>query len=172
MTALQDGTVLAAGGFYDLSSSEVFDPATGTWTQVGDMSEGRESVLLLLNDGHVLAVSGHTGDLYDPNTQSWRATAGPRGNHVNTVLSDGRVLGSGSTLPVLTSEIFDPLTETWQQTGPMQIYRQFHSATLLDDGTVLAAGGGNEGPPCDPEGGCTFYPQRSAEVFTPEDIDL
>jgi hypothetical protein len=168
MTALQDGTVLAAGGFYDLRSSEVFDPATGTWTQVGDMSEGREAALLLLNDGRVLAVSGHTSDLYDPNTQSWRATAGPRGNHVNTVLSDGRVLGSGSTLPVLTSEIFDPLTETWQQTGPMQVYRQFHSATLLDDGTVLAAGGGNEGAPCDPEGGCTFYPQRSAEIFTPD----
>jgi len=168
MTSLQDGTVLAAGGFYDLNSSELFDPVTGTWTQVGDMSEGSEAPLHLLNDGRVLAIHRPTADLYDPSTQSWRATAGPRGDHFNTVLSDGRVLGSGSTGPVLTSEIFDPLTETWQETGPMQMFRQFHSATLLDDGTVLAAGGGNEGPPCNPEGGCTFYPLRSAEIFMGE----
>jgi hypothetical protein len=169
MTSLQDGTVLAAGGVYDLNSSELFDPATGTWTQVGDLGADEVAALYLLNDGSVLAVHGHTANLYDPKTQSWRATAGPRGVHVNTVLADGRVLGSGSSLPVQTSEIFDPLAETWQETGPMQIYRQFHSATLLDHATVLATGGLVEGPPCDPESGCTIYSLRSAEIFTPDD---
>jgi len=168
MITLQDGNVLAAGGVYDLNSSELFNPATETWTRVGDLSDGFESGLYLLNDGRALALHGHTGNLYDPDTQSWRETAGPRGIHVNTVLLDGRVLGSGSGSPVQTSEIFDPITETWQPTGEMRNYRQFHSATLLNDGRVLAAGGLVEGPPCDPEGGCTYYNQRSAEIFTPD----
>ena len=168
MTSLQDGTVLAAGGSYDIDSSEVFDPSTGNWRQVGNMIEGSEPGLFRLLDGRVLAVHGPTAELYQPETESWRATAAPRNgsSHTYAVLSDGRALGSGSPFPAQTSEIFDPLTKTWADTAPMRNVREFHSATLLDDGRVLAAGGRLEGPPCDPEGGCTVYPLRSAEIFT------
>ena len=52
--------------------------------------------------------------------------------------------------------------------GNMVVGRWAFGMTALQDGTVL---GGNEGPPCDPEGGCTFYPQSSVEIFTPYDVN-
>src|SRR5215472_18769585 len=45
-TVLQNGTVLVAGGDNDtsgpLSSAEIYDPSTGTWTNTGSMSSVRE----------------------------------------------------------------------------------------------------------------------------------
>ena len=168
MTPLRNATILVAGGWPYIDSSELFDPSTGRWRLVGNMSQWSNSPLQLLLDGRVLVVHGHTADLYDPDSESWRRTVAPRGDHVYTALSDDCVLGSGSYNGPVSSEIFDPLTETWQETVPMQVYREFHSATLQDDGRVLVAGGGNWGPPCDPEGGCTFYALKSAEIFTPD----
>ena len=44
-TLLPDGKVLAAGGYgqnpVSLSSAELFDPATGNWTQTGQMTDSR-----------------------------------------------------------------------------------------------------------------------------------
>jgi len=42
---------------------------------------------------------------------------------------------------MLTSEIFDPATETWTAAANMQRQHWGHTATLLDDGSVLIAGG-------------------------------
>ena len=43
------------------------------------------------------------------------------------------------TTPAPT-EIYDPLTKTWTTTGPMANAGSGHTATLLPDGRVLAAG--------------------------------
>jgi hypothetical protein len=86
-----------------------------------------------------------------------------------TLLQDGTVLLAGSDFwhRSESSEVFDPSSESWQLTGSMvQRPRQSHSATLLNDGTVLAVSGAFEGEPCN-EGLCTFYFLKSAEVFTP-----
>jgi hypothetical protein len=71
-TVRNDGTVLVAGGdtgFYNgflqtLSAVELFDPTTGTFTSVADMTTPREShtATLLLN-GEVLIVGGSVGTL-------------------------------------------------------------------------------------------------------------
>ena len=62
----------------------------------------------------------------------------------------------GSLLPSgamgLGAEWYDPTTGTWTVAANMTVARHGHTATLLDDGTVLVAGGDDRG---------------SAEVFDP-----
>jgi hypothetical protein len=118
----------------------------------------------LLNDGKVLLVGGllvlnggiqtdlATAELWDPNTGLWTAAgslAMARRNHTATLLSDGRVLIAGGivdnangTISLLaTAEVYDPATATWSSTGSMNRARGLHTATLLNSGKVLVAGG-------------------------------
>ena len=66
---LPDGKVLAAGGNYNSfsaptivasSSSELYDPATGTWTASGSLNAPRSThVATLLTNGKVLVAAGY-----------------------------------------------------------------------------------------------------------------
>jgi hypothetical protein len=68
--------------------------------------------------------------------------------------------------PVLEGEIFDPVTETFTPTAPMQFPRQYHSvAVLLPDGRVLCAGGVDPTHPVERD-------QRQMEVFSPPYLDM
>jgi len=108
---LSDGRVLVAGGAGNagvLSSAEMYDPATGTWSQTGSMSQARdEHAAVLLPNGRVLATAGiaqldrFSDELYDPATGSWSQTGSlglSRDSHTATLLSDGRVLVAGGQL--------------------------------------------------------------------------
>jgi hypothetical protein len=55
-------------------------------------------------------------------------------------LPDGQVLVSGGA-SLATAELYDAATATWAFTGSLNQARNSHTATLLPDGTVLAAGG-------------------------------
>ena len=66
-TLLTNGQVLAAGGFNncdddfcsDVATAELYNPATGTWTQTGSMHGAREQhSATLLPDGDVLVAGG------------------------------------------------------------------------------------------------------------------
>lgn len=72
----------------------------------------------------------------------------PRKNLNVVLLPDGSVLAVGGNQgpglydqPVLGSELFDPVSETWKQMASQVAPRAYHStALLLPDGRVLSAG--------------------------------
>jgi N-acetylneuraminic acid mutarotase len=150
---LKNGKVLVAGGANganlatNVSSAEIFDPATLSWNPAASMSKTRSGLTLTrLFDGRVLAVGGRdntvgyvaAAELYDPTTNSWSPAANmsyARVRHTATLLRDGRVLvvgGDGTAGARADAEIYDPATNTWSSTaGTMSSARRFHQAVLL-----------------------------------------
>src|SRR6266508_3080413 len=123
----------------------VAPPAQGQgWTVTGNMSVERVGhIAVLLADGRVLVIGGHTSagtvmstaELYDPATGSWTITGSmnvARSGHTATALTDGRVLVAGGSPPIYmtpTAELYDPATGTWTVTGSMNHARGRHTAT-------------------------------------------
>ncbi|HEV8252181.1 MAG TPA: kelch repeat-containing protein [Candidatus Limnocylindria bacterium] len=163
-TLLPSGRVLVVGGYNDpngaLASAELYDPASASWTATGAMLTGHLlHTATLLHDGKVLVAGGGDGiggtlasaELYDPESGSWSQTgalSGARGGQTATLLPDGRVLIAGGTFgsqrffdALATAERYDPVAGTWSTAASMHTDRQYHTATLLPDGTVLVAGG-------------------------------
>ena len=162
-TRLDDGRILVVGGFNhitfnDLSSAEIYDPVTDSWSSAGNLSFARSGVhtATLLQDGRVLVVGGFnhiiidvlsSAEIYDPVTNTWSTTGSlstARGHHTSTLLSDGRVLviGGSDLFSIHSSvEIYDPASGTWSDASSLNDARQLHSANLLPDGRILVAGG-------------------------------
>src|SRR5580765_7213382 len=86
-----------------LASTEVYDPASGLWTNAGPLNVGRElHTATLLTSGLVLVAGGFqniaSAELFDPTTGQWSLTGSmhePRYQHTATLLGDGRVLVTG-----------------------------------------------------------------------------
>ena len=104
------GQVLIAGGHHfqtELSTCEIFDPVTETWSYTQSMDKERvnHTVTKLFN-GQALVTGGRNStelrisscQLYDPATNTWSATDdmnATRTYHSATLLFDGRVLAVG-----------------------------------------------------------------------------
>ncbi len=71
----------------------------------------------------------------------------PRYAHTATLLADGQVLVAGGagpnrcSTPTSDAELYDPVSGTWSTTGSLNTARFNHTATLLQSGEVLVAGG-------------------------------
>src|SRR6266516_1130580 len=98
------------------------------------------------NAGNLVAAS----EIFDPETQTSAASATlatARVDHSATVLVDGRVLvagGTGNSGPLSSAEIFDPANPDagfQVVASPMTAARAHHTATLLNNGSVLIASG-------------------------------
>ena len=165
-TLLPSGKVLIAGGYFlrsgtPLAGAELYDPATGSFTQTGSLGVPRWlHTATLLPNGTVLIAGGNspnlaTAMLYDPATRTFTATGSmgtARREHSATLLPGGKVLIAGGFLDtriaensyyvnaLASAELFDPATGTFIPTGSMGAARQRHTATLLPSGKVLIAG--------------------------------
>jgi len=170
-TLLKNGQVLAAGGFNncdddfcsDVATADLYNPATGTWTQTGSMQGAREQhSATLLPDGDVLVAGGlneggfccsqfeySSAELYNPASGTWTPTASMAVKHAGqtaTLLPGGWVLVAGGGTPV--AEIYEPGPGIWVSPGAMSTTRTHQTATLLPNGRVLMAGGdGPDGQP-------------------------
>jgi len=162
-TLLEDGRVLVAGGWmYGApgapgSHVEVFDPVAATWDVLPGMPEASaKHTATLLQDGRLLVVgNGGTGTsssnwaaIYTPtvtDSTAWQIIAAPlisHNLHTATLLNDGTVLVCGVTnSDPVCSEIYDPVRGIWSLGEALQVPRAGHSATLLEDGRLLFAGG-------------------------------
>jgi hypothetical protein len=165
-TLLANGKVLVAGGEDGSASdsAELYSSAGGAWTSTGSLSALRanHSATLLL-DGNVLLAGGFNccpastlilTSLYNQATGTWSSTGNlntARFSHTATLLTSGKVLVAGGTRRVninttflTSSELYDPITGAWSfTTNLLSSARSDHTATLLGNGKVLVAGGGN-----------------------------
>ena len=165
---LADGKVLVTGGTsfvpqFVMKSAEIYDRATETWTQTKDMGSARfNHSQTLLADGKVLVVggSGNGGDrnsvplseLYDPMTNQWSKVSPikePTQLHEAVTLGDGSVLVCGGwTLPAnaphaSASTYLYTQSYALERVSDMLEGRSAFRAILMQDGSVLAAGGLN-----------------------------
>lgn len=168
-TLLANGTVLVAGGSHtsDVTSAELYDPATGTFAVTGSMATGRsDHTATLLASGAVL-VHGATKSVesYNPATGLFSAagtSAFVRYRHTATLLGNGKVMMTGGWNGAATTSGSELLTlpSTWVTSNSMTTARENHTATLLPNGKVLIAGGMN----------ATAFPATylaSAEIYDP-----
>jgi len=138
-TVLNNGQVLAAGGRnrlqYGLPSAILYNPGTGTFAATGNLNTGRANfTATLLNNGQVLIVGGDEYVFMASGTQH---------------------------ICLASAEIYNPSTRTFTSTGSMHTQHCAYlapgfTATLLQNGKVLIAGGSN------PNG---FVP--AAELYDP-----
>ncbi|MCB1058273.1 MAG: hypothetical protein KDD11_22465 [Acidobacteria bacterium] len=162
-TLLDSGEVLVVGGLdpsgNPLASSELYDPATGSWTSVPPLSEarsGHSGTRLLTGE---VVIAGGTGpggalasvEIFDPQIQRW-ATISPlqhaRYDHTATLLPSGILMiigGRAGDDHLADVEVLDPALGSWLPGPPLLEGRSQHTATLLRNGNVLVAGGGGDG---------------------------
>ena len=161
-TLLPNGKVLVAGGDDSsnaLASAELYDPASGTWTATGSLATARYGhTATLLPNGKVLVAGGRApasaAFSRARNCTIRRAGPGrrPAASPPHAVITRRRCCPTArcSSQEVLTptafasAELYDPASGTWTATGSLGTARDVHTATLLPNGQVLVAGGGNE----------------------------
>jgi hypothetical protein len=148
------------------------------FTVTGSMSTARYSpTASLLPDGQVFVAGGGNddydfadpADLYDPATGTFHpAGQVSRFGHSATVLANGDVLLAGGVSAnspnpgaTITADLRKTGSGVIQPTGSMNTPRNGHTATLLQDGRVLLAGG------FDIDDGKTTQTTQTAELYNP-----
>ncbi len=140
-TLLPNGEVLVAGGqtsfdnfrtvgpgccnIAPLASAELYHPASGTWTETGSLGRARSFDTATLLQGSPAQCASNCGKVLVAGGFGAVEPPGPTGNAV----------------ALASAELYDPATGRWTTTGSMSGARGWHTATMLENGKVLVAGG-------------------------------
>ena len=169
------GTDDSAGGGAAVASAELYDPSTGTFTLTGSMHTDRaRHTASLLVSGEVLIAGGWNGhaadfaddlpwdplftELFEPSSGNFKTSGSmstTRIGHSAVLLADRKVLLLGG-VPSLQNiheqpsnpayaELYDPAAQIFSPTGNRAVSRREYTVTLLNNGQVLIAGGGQLG---------------------------
>lgn len=139
--------------------AELYDPISNIWSIAPNMNYKRlQHSSSILIDGRVLVTGGfnptplNTTEIYNPILNTWSA-AQPlnivRRSHSQVTFKDingnskvmvmGGADGAGNLLR--STEIYDPINDTWVMGPSMNITRVDFSSVILPDGRILVAGG-------------------------------
>ncbi len=154
----------------ELSTVEMYDPVTDTWTQKSDMPTPRSTRTCVLA-GKIYAIGGSaigllvrerepwrlkTVEVYDPATDTWRKSQSllHARDGLTTTVVDGKIYAIGGTGwpqipahpgPFLASvEVFNPKTHRWGPTAKMPAPKSGHTASAMN-GKIYIIGGGFRG---------------------------
>ncbi|MCH6201894.1 malectin domain-containing carbohydrate-binding protein [Aquiflexum sp. LQ15W] len=143
-----------------------YDPATGTWTVLGDAPRPRDHFHAAMIGDKIYVASGRLSggdggtfgpvikevDVYDFVTGTWSTLPSsmdiptPRAgaivsNFKNKLLvAGGEIPGSGNTDALDITEIFDPFSESWS-TGPSLKFRRHGTQGLVSGDGLFVTGG-------------------------------
>ena len=170
-TRLADGRVLLAGGWYEVSSgtlnvaqtAEIFDPATGQFSDVGNLGIPRaDHAALRLPDGRVLVTGGSllagdqlidhaSAEAFDPSLGTWspwaHAMTHTRSTHGMVDLLDGRWLLAGGSDVDLRPDLFDTTTGLFTPVAAAAADHARFGASMarFSSGNVSVSGGESAG---------------------------
>jgi hypothetical protein len=176
MAELPDGRVMVIGGYGGLSTgnigivdTNIFDPATNTWTRVADMHYPRwYPDLTELGDGRFVAISGNTTDeshwadtpeVFDPSTGQWTALTGVSTSQVHEAeYPFSYLLPNGNVFTIGPSEDksfqLNVNAKTWTQVGGSSGVVNGSSVMYLP-GKILYSGGAADLNPSTPANATT-----------------
>jgi hypothetical protein len=164
-TLLKDGRVLITGGHRGrraaitiYSSTEIYDPSSGTFTAAADLTVKRHKHdAARLVDGRVVITGGSderdsrgaytSAEIYDPAKNRFSKAGDMKLSRyklqgTTILLKNGRILIAGGAD---RAEVLDPVSSTFElAAGRFESMRLFATATLLKNGEVLIAGGYDE----------------------------
>jgi len=146
------GSSAAPYGGTAILAVEVYEPATDSWTQKGDIPARRGAGFTSVVDGKIYAFGGYGGlgkvHEYDPVTDTWtqKADMPTRRCGLSTSVLDGKIYaigghpGSSPYSALATVEVYDPSTDTWK-TAPDMLTGRCGVRTSVVDGKIYAIGG-------------------------------
>ncbi len=161
--AAVDGMIYAIGGWNtwgrEVSTVEAYDPAANTWTTKADMPTARGSSAIAVVDGKIYVIGGNDStsapgvtsvvEAYDPATDTWTRKADMPTARLKLAacVVGGQIYAFGGSIvwgwevpAVPTVEVYDPATDTWNQTSDMPTAKWGHSASVVA-GKVYIIGG-------------------------------
>jgi len=158
-TEVVDGKIYAIGGYNgsiwhisdlnSLSSTEVYDPPTDTWTTLAPMTTSRYDFQTEVINGKIYVIGGwyvSAGDskgkslssteVYNPSTNTWTTLASmptPRCS-LQTEVINGKIcaIGGFGSNDLSSTEVYDPSTDTWTTLASMSNARCFFHSEVIN----------------------------------------